>query len=86
VAVPHVQRAEVDLPPAAAGALEQRVPLPQHPVVVGTHTGIARVPQHQQVVEEPPPLGRVALDHREVLGCEEHRAQDAEDLPRTWDR
>ena len=36
----------------------------------------------EQVVEEPAPLARVALDQREVLGREQHRAQQAEHLAR----
>ena len=53
---------------AAAGGLQQRVALSQHPVVVGPDPGQARRAQHQQVVEEAAAVGRVALDQRQVLG------------------
>ena len=52
----------------------------EHLVVVRTHAGPARLALDQQVVEERPPAGRVALDEGEVLRGEEHRRHRAEDL------
>ena len=68
-------------PRAPAPDLQQGVALLEHPVVVGPHPGVPRRAQHQQVVEEPAALGRVALDEGQVLGGEQHAAQDAEHLP-----
>ena len=62
----------------AAGGLEQGVALLEHPVVVLADAGQPRRPRDQQFVEEPPPLGGVALDQGEVLRREQHRPQDAE--------
>ena len=84
MAVPHVQGTEVFArggSGAVAGGLEQRRPLLEHPVVVGAHGREAGTPGDQQVVEEPAPLARVAAHQREVLGGEQHRAQDAQDVP-----
>ena len=64
----------------AADRLEQRVALLEHPVVVGAQAGQPRGPQDQQVVEEAAPLRRVALDQREVLGREDHRADQADQV------
>ena len=60
---------------------EQRVALLQHPVVVGAGAGVPRPPvEHEQVVSEPAALGRVALDQREVVGCEQDGAHQAEQV------
>ena len=81
--VPDVEGAQVDLLGRAGPApdLSSALRCLQHPVVVGADAGEARRARDQQVVEEPAPLGRVALDQRQVLGGEQHGAQDAEDLP-----
>ena len=85
VVVPHRQGGQRPLlrggsPPRLARGLEQRVALAQHPVVVGAHPGQPGGAQHQQVVEEAPPVGRVALDQDEVLGREDDRAHQPDDL------
>ena len=66
--------------------LEQGVSLPQHPVVVRPHAGQPGPARGDQLVEEPSPLGGVALDDGQVLGREHDAAQQTEDLPRTPDR
>ena len=58
--------------------LQQCVALLEDLVVVGAHPRPARLPLHEQVVEEPAALRRVALDQGEVLGGEEHGAHRAE--------
>ncbi len=68
----------------AAGGLEQAVALLEHPVVVAAHPGEARLPGHQQLVEEAAPLPRVALDQRQVVGREQHGPQDPEHLAGPW--
>ncbi len=85
VPVPHVQRADVPAaagPPRRAGRLQQGTALLEHPVVVGAHPGEPRRAQHQQLVHEPPPLPRVAPDQGQVLGGEQHGAQDAQHVTR----
>ena len=62
------------------GRLQQGVALAQHLVVVGAHPGPAGLARDEQLVEEPAPLRRVALDQGEVLGREQHGAQRAEHL------
>ncbi len=68
------------------GRTQQRAALLEHPVVVGTYPGEPGRPGHQQLVEEAAPLRRVALDQRQVLGREQHRAQQADDVPRPGHR
>ncbi len=84
VGVPHVQRRQVRRRPALAQRstrrLEQRVALLEHPVVVGPHASHPRLTGDEQVVEETAAIRRVALDQREVLGGEQHGAQDAQYL------
>ena len=67
-------------PAGGAGGLEQRVALPQHAVVVGADTGQPGGAQHQQVVEELAPIRRVALDQGQVVGREDDRAHQADQL------
>src|SRR3712207_8579975 len=43
----------------------------EHPVVVAAHAGQPWGAADQQVVEEPPALGRVAADEHQVLGREQ---------------
>ena len=85
VGVPHTEGGQRRVGAAALtsrdpGGLQQRVALLEHPVVVGADPGEARGPLDQQVVEEVPPLRRVTLDQGEVLGREQHRADQAQQL------
>ncbi len=65
---------------AAARRLQQRGPLPDHPLVVGADPGVPRCRGDQQVVEETPPFPGVPLDQRQVLRREQYGAEDPEDL------
>ncbi len=84
--VPDVERPQVRTGPTAphrrTGRLQQRGPLAQHPLVVRDDAGDPGCQLHEEVVEESATPVRVALHEREVLGREEHRAQDPEDVPR----
>ena len=66
---------------AGAGGLQQGVALFQHPVVVAARRGMLRNEADQQLVEEPAPVGRIALDQGQVLGRKEHRLADSQDVP-----
>jgi hypothetical protein len=70
----------------ATRGFQQCRPLPHHPLIIRTHRGVPRCGGHQEVVEEPPPLRGIALHHREVLRCEQHRAEYSEDLAGPWQR
>lgn len=65
------------------GRLEQRRALSQNLVIVRAHTPEAGETGGQQFVEEPPTVPRVAADEREILGREQHRPEDPDDLPRS---
>ncbi len=70
------------VPPGQRGRLQQGVALLEHPVVVGAHPCHPRRTRGDQFVEEPPALARVALDQRQILRREEHRAHDAQHVTR----
>ncbi len=72
--------------PGLHGAAQQGAALLEHPVVVSPYAGEAGRAGDQQIVEEPAPIGGVALHEREVLGGEQHRAEQAEDVARPGDR
>ena len=79
--------------PASAADLAGQVRRPQqcvalldHPVVVGPHPGVPRLPGDQQVVEVAPALGRVAADQFQVLRREQHHPQRAEHVAGPADR
>ena len=61
-----------------ARGLQQRRALLEHPLVVGADAGQPRGSGHDQLVEEPAALGRVAPHDGQVLRREQHRAQRAE--------
>ena len=88
VLVPHVEGAQGRSALAAGrrGRLQQGVALLEHPVVVAAHRGVARVARHQQLVEKPPPVARIALDQGEVFRREQYGPQGAEDLARARHR
>ena len=82
VRVPDIERAHVagSRTSREEGRLEQGVALFEHPVVVAADAGETGGPQHQQVIEEAPALGRVAAHQREVLGGEQDGAQQSQHL------
>ena len=90
VGIPHVQRRGDRLPlggaagraSPAAGRLEQRGPLAQHPLVVGADARNTRCARDRQLVEEAAPLTRVPAHDREILGGEQHAAQRAQHVAR----
>ena len=91
VRVPDVQggrrlgrRRSAPGPPAQR--LEQRAALLEDPVVVGPDPGEPRPAGHHQLVQEPPPLRRVALDDGQILGREHHGPQHPDQLPRPAQR
>ena len=71
--------------PAAGGPgprrLQQYGPLAHDPLIVRTDRGVPWRRGDQQVVQETPPFAGIASDQGQVLRCEQHRAQHAEDLP-----
>ena len=69
--------------PAPAQVLQERVALPEHPLVVGQRGRVAGAPLGEELVEEAAAVRRVTADDREVLGCERDDAQHAERLRRT---
>ena len=88
VGVPDAQRGQgcllvapsISTAARVAGGLQQGVALAQDALVVGPGAGEARGAQHEQVVEEPPPLGRVSLDQGEVLRGEDHGADEPDQV------
>ena len=68
------------------GGLEQRAALLDDALVVGADAGVPRAAGDQQVVEVAAPLGRIALDDRQVLRREQDAAQRAERVPRPAQR
>jgi hypothetical protein len=85
--VPDGERGQV----LAAGATDlsgqvrrsqQGVALLHDPVVVGADAAEPGQPCHQQVVQVPAPLRRVAAHEFEVLGGEQHHPERAEHVAR----
>ena len=85
VPVPYVEGRGhgVGVTPPAAGGLQQRGPLLEHPLVVGPHAGQAWHAGHDQLVEDAAPLARLAAHDSQVLGGEQHRPDGPEDVTRT---
>ncbi len=89
VAVPHVEgvgHTAVPAVPRPGGGLEQRGPLPQHFVVIGTDRRDPRPPGGRELVEVAPPLGGIPAHQREIFRREHHRTKHAEHLARRPDR
>ncbi len=83
VPVPHVERVEHTAVAAMAGGssgFQQRGPLPQHFVVVGSHGADARTLRGGQFVEIPAAFAWIAAHQREVLRCEQHGPHHPEHL------
>ena len=81
--VPHRERRPVRVRegPGTASGLEQGVALLQRTVVVRTGRGEHGPHGRGEVVQEPPPVGRITLHQGEVLGGEQHGVQCPERLP-----
>src|SRR5918994_332152 len=54
----------ISVPPTKG--FQQRVALPQHPLVVGTYPGQARPARDDEVIDEAPPFTGIAFDDRDV--------------------
>ncbi len=79
--VPDVERGQpVGGQSAGAGALEQRVALLEHPLVVGHDPRESRGALHEQFVEQSPPNPGLAPHDGQVFGCEEHAVRIARQL------
>ncbi len=66
--------------PAGPGALQQRVALLEHPLVVGHHARESRGALHEQLVEHAPTHRRLAAHDGQVFGCEQHAVRVARQL------
>ncbi len=87
MAVPDLQGGEVGAlaatgPAGHRGGLQEGVALLEHPLVVLPDPGQPGRAGGQQLVQEAPALPRVALDQGEVLGGEQHGAQQAQHIAR----
>jgi hypothetical protein len=65
--------------PTAEG-FEQRVALPQHPLVIPAYASQPRPARHDQVIDEAPAFAGIALDDCDVYGREHHGAQYSYDF------
>ena len=78
VTVPHVEGVEHAAVTAIARGrrgLQQRRPLAEHLVVVRADRRHLRAPSRRELIEVPAPFAGVAAHQREILRCEQHRAQ-----------
>lgn len=72
--------------PLSPCGFQQRRTLPQHAVVVGAVRGEPRQSGCAQLVHEPSALAGITAHQRKILGREEHRLENAENLARPADR
>src|SRR4029450_1255902 len=63
-----------------AKGFEQTVPLPQHPLVVGTYASEARPARNDEVIDEAAPFAGIPLDDRDVHWRKHHSANYPDDF------